>query len=106
MYDFYSGKKYILNRKTSREFEITAVVDWTEPSSRKGYRVRHCLFSIGRRQGSKYGKQTAPKFYLNRNYPIERPDGTVIFMKLYRQVVGESSKRFLWMKKISKKQRP
>jgi len=105
MHDFYSGKKYILNRETSRELEISAVVDWTE-SGKKKDRVRHCLFSIGKRQGSKYGKQTVPKLYLNRSYPIERSDGAVIWMKLYRQEKGESGKRFLWMKKVSKKQRP
>ncbi len=105
MHDFYSGKKYILKRLTSREVEITAVVDWTQASLKKR-RVRHCLFSIGKRQGSKYGRQTAPKLLLGKDYPIERKDKTIIWMKLYRQAVGESGKRFLWMKKVSKKQRP
>ena len=104
MHDFYSGKKYVLSRETSRELEISAVVDWTESGIKKK-RVRHCLFSIGRRQGAKYGKQTVPKLYLNRAYPVKRSDGAIITMKLYRQEIGESGKRFLWMKKVSKKQR-
>ena len=106
MYDFYSGKTYTLMRKTSRKVEITAVVDWREPGLRRGHRVRHCLFSISRRQASKYGKETGPKLYLNRTYRIERRDGKVILMKLYRQKHGESGKRYLWMKKVARKRRP
>ena len=82
--------------------DVTAVYHWREPGMKPGKRVFHCLFTMGPRQSSKYGKSTAPKLYLDEVYSILRDDGKRIFMKLYRQGIGAYGDRYLFMRKVKK----
>jgi hypothetical protein len=75
---------------------------WREPGKKPGKRVLHCIFTMGPRQASKYGKATAPRLYVEDIYSVLREGGERIFMRLYRQAMAAYSVRCIWMKKVKK----
>lgn len=97
---FRSGTTYTLMRKHSRNIKVNAVVSWETGT---GTVVERCLFSMSPRQASQYGNATAPKLFQGGTYEIERPDGEVITVSLYREKLGENGKRFIWMRRAGKK---
>jgi hypothetical protein len=96
---FRSGTTYTLKRTHSRSIKINAVVSWETGTEKV---VERSLFSMSPRQASRYGNDTAPKLFQGGNYEIERPDGEVIPVRLYREKLGENGKRFIWMRRVVK----
>jgi hypothetical protein len=86
-----------LQRRASRQVEMNCLTNWTSKTG-----AFHIIFSMGRRQGSRYGSATAPKVQIGEVYGVDRPDGERVFVRLYRSTRGREGVRFFFRRVVER----